>query len=280
MEALKRYPSVLNDIADDDPMYVRTPLNTGDLDRSYHGHGRVMLDCIRVAMIAAKKESAERILDLPSGHGRALRYLQAEYPEADLTACDIIPGAVEFCAETFGATPVYGKDDPADIELGTYDLIWCGSLVTHVDAPRWDDFLDLFENALEPGGLLVFSFSGRHIAASLSDPAKAGNFNRTLDNEEERRRFFRDYETEGFAYCDYPDWPGYGTSLAKASWVMKKIEDRDLQVVSFSEGRWGAMDVLGVVRTPIEAQPTRGYLMPLGGTSDLDEPGPLAGATN
>ena len=96
----------------------------------------------------------ERILDLPSGHGRALRYLQAEYPEADLTACDIIRGAVEFCAETFGATPVYGKEDPADIELGTYDLIWCGSLVTHVDAPRWDDFLDLFENALEPGGLL------------------------------------------------------------------------------------------------------------------------------
>ena len=76
----------------------------------------------------------------------------------------------------------------------------------------------------------MFSFSGRHIAASLSDPAKAGNFNRTLENEEEHRRFVRDYETEGFAYCDYPDWPGYGTSLAKASWVMKKIEDRDLQL--------------------------------------------------
>ena len=126
LDALRHYPDgVVMDIAPDDPMYLSW---SRDLDKAYVKHGRMMLDCVRLAMVSARKETVQNILDLPSGHGRVLRLLKAEYPEAKLTACDILTDAVDFCAETFGATPLYGKERPGEIELlEQYDLIWCGS---------------------------------------------------------------------------------------------------------------------------------------------------------
>ena len=116
------------------------------------------------------KKKSERILDLPSGHGRVLRYLKAEYPDARLTACDIHPDAVDFCAQVLGATPIYGQAHPNEMEFqDKFDLIWCGSLLTHLDVPMWHEFLGLFESLLEVGGLLIFTTHGRSIAPMLRD---------------------------------------------------------------------------------------------------------------
>ena len=62
----------------------------------------------------------KRILDLPCGHGRVLRYLSAAFPEAEITACDIMREGVDFCASTFGAIPVYSQDDPQQIPLACH----------------------------------------------------------------------------------------------------------------------------------------------------------------
>src|SRR5919109_3533527 len=40
----------------------------------------------------------ERILDLPCGHGRLMRWLRAAYPYAEIVGCDLDPDAVNFCA--------------------------------------------------------------------------------------------------------------------------------------------------------------------------------------
>ncbi len=87
---------------------------------------------------------------MPSGHGRVLRALKAAFPGAHLTACGHRRDGVEFCARVLGATPIVSRENPAEIELeGPYDLIWCGSLLTHMDAARWPGFLDLLSLAPE-----------------------------------------------------------------------------------------------------------------------------------
>ena len=165
--------------------------------------------------------------------------MKAEYPEAKLTACDILTDAVDFCAETFGATPLYGKERPGEIELlEQYDLIWCGSLLTHLPAEMWPEWFDFFESALTPGGLLAVTTGGRSIAQIVANRDLAGDYAAHLRNEDERLRFLRDYET-GFGFTQYPSWPGYGLSLAKPSWVMSLLEQRDLQLVTYAEGRGG-----------------------------------------
>jgi SAM-dependent methyltransferase len=253
MEALAGYPVPNEEISPRDHMY------NSSSEPKYHSYrmlGRQALDCIRLAMLAAQKDTATSILDLPSGHGRVLRLLKADFPEARLTACDIDHDGVDYCASAFGATPLYGRDGPPDPVEGEFDLIWCGSLLTHVDIPQWNEFLDFFEASLMPGGLLVFTTHGRSVAAKLRDTADGLRY---MPNEERLQQIVRGYDETGFGYADY-DYgestreslslpPSFGISATRPSWVWRLIEDRPhLQVVTYMENRWGAHDVVGCVR--------------------------------
>jgi SAM-dependent methyltransferase len=219
----------------------------------YFSLGRAALDCIRVGLLTAQVESPKSILDLPSGHGRVLRYLKAEYPEATLAACDIDHEAVNFCATTFGATPIYGHEDPHAIKCDEkFDLIWCGSLLTHLNKGYWAAFLNFFESRLADRGVLIFTTSGRKIAAKLADDEDGATF---MKEAEARKVILEAYNQGGFGYADYslPDGlredlslpETYGISLASPVWVFRVLERRTtLQLVSFTENRWGSQDVI------------------------------------
>ncbi|MGH9809128.1 MAG: class I SAM-dependent methyltransferase, partial [Terriglobia bacterium] len=82
------------------------------------------------------------ILDLPCGHGRVSRILRARFPSANLTVCDLDRDGVEFCAQRFDAVPVYSTKNFDDLRLsGPFDLIWVGSLITHLSASDTVAFL-------------------------------------------------------------------------------------------------------------------------------------------
>jgi CBS domain-containing protein/SAM-dependent methyltransferase len=212
------------------------------------------LRCIRVAMIAARKETADRILDLPCGHGRVLRMLRAAFPEADLAACDIDRDAVDFCARSFGATPIYSSEDPRDIGIeGEFDLIWCGSLLTHLDSGGWPGFLSRFESLLSPGGLLVLSTHGRRVAQRLRSGEKRYGL-----AEDQIPNLLRRYDRDGFGFAQYSPAENslavssYGISVASPDWVCDLLGSRpNLQLVIYSEGQWAqTQDIVGCV--PVE----------------------------
>ena len=95
---------------------------------------------------------------MPCGHGRVLRTLRAAYPQAEIVACDIDTDGVDFCAKTFDAIPVYSKENPEEIDLRRkFDLIWVGSLFTHIRDERWPEFLSFFSRVLAPGCVLIFT---------------------------------------------------------------------------------------------------------------------------
>ena len=64
----------------------------------YLDTGRSALRAVRLAQFAAGVGDFTSILDLPSGHGRVLRWLKAAYPDAKLTASDLLTDGVDFCA--------------------------------------------------------------------------------------------------------------------------------------------------------------------------------------
>jgi SAM-dependent methyltransferase len=205
----------------------------------YFQAGRDALRCIRVAMAEAGVERVDTILDLPCGHGRVLRTLKAAFPEAALTACDIRDDGIQFCASVLGATPIRSVADPARIPLaGSFDLIWCGSLLTHVGEPQWDGFLALFESVLTPGGLLLFTTFGPRIAEERVRKDVA-----PLDlDREQRRQILAEYDRTGFGHCD--DRSGflqyYGDTIASPSWVCTKLESfAALRLVLYLEAGWG-----------------------------------------
>jgi cyclopropane fatty-acyl-phospholipid synthase-like methyltransferase len=140
-----------------DGMYV------GDGDH-YFTVGLSAIQCIDEVLSHTELDSIGTILDLPCGYGRVMRFLAHRFPEAKLTACELAQEAVQFCARTFGATAAYSSTNFRELSFDTqFDLIWCGSMVTHLDRSGIVALLDLFRRSLSPGGLVVFTTHGDRV---------------------------------------------------------------------------------------------------------------------
>jgi len=220
-------------IAPGDEMWI------ADSPEAYFQHGKDALAQIELSIQAAALTKVDRILDLPCGHGRVLRWLRERF-EGEIVACDIERSGVDFCADTFGATPVYSDNDPSRVVLpGEFDVIWSGSLVTHL--PEWRGFIDLFIRHLR--GVLVFTTAGRWIADRMRD---GDNYNLPAESV---TRLLHDFDNTGFGYFDYPNAVGYGLSRAKPSWVFDLLAEFPLRVVYFGEQGWsGQQDVWACVK--------------------------------
>lgn len=227
------------DISPDDEMMRMSPPDT------YYHFGLAALAYIRFALKLVGKPHPKNILDLPSGYGRVLRMLKAAFPDSRLTACDLNREAVDYCARAFDVIPAYSTEDPGAIELaGGFDLIWCGSLLTHVDADRWKGFLAMFEEQLAPEGLMVLTVGGRTIA----DEARDGG---PMFGIKDLTRLLKNYDRYGFGFEPYPhSHGGYGIAMASPSWTCKELEHHPgLSLVMYTEGGWnGRQDAFACIR--------------------------------
>jgi SAM-dependent methyltransferase len=231
-----RHLEFIREISPDDEMHMGT-------EEVYFGFGVAALDYIEIALRLARRSEVGRILDFPSGHGRVLRMLRAAYPDAAITACDLDRQAVDFCARIFGAEPRYSHEDPDVLSLGTFDLIWVGSLFTHLAAERWLGFLRLFERSLAPGGVLVFTTAGRVQHGELKD----GTRRYAIGDHD---ALARDYEETGFGYQHYNHSNSYGISLAAPHWVCRQVARvPGLRLLSMTERGWnGRQDAVACQR--------------------------------
>jgi CBS domain-containing protein/SAM-dependent methyltransferase len=228
-------------VQDIDPQDEMLEASAGD----YYLVGADALARIREALALTGATTVSSVLDLGCGHGRVMRMLRAAFPSAKLTACDIDREAVDFCAASFDATPVYAGEDPGELRFGErFDLIWSGSLLTHLDSGRWEQVVSLFESALAPGGVVVFTTHGRRSAEMI----RAGTtYNLGPDA---LARLLEGYEREGFGYSNYPHSDGYGISLARPSWVVSLLERRpELRLLMLKEAGWSNhQDVVACTR--------------------------------
>ena len=113
-------------------------------DREYRDEGKWMLqhylqvgeDALRLivaALISAGRPIPKRILDFPSGSGRVTRHLRAFFPDAEIWASDIQQDHMAFCSRRFGVKTEASREDFTQLKFdGEFDLVFCGSLLTHL----------------------------------------------------------------------------------------------------------------------------------------------------
>ncbi len=114
------------------------------------------------------------------------------------------------------------------------DLIWCGSLITHVEERVAADLLRFFYRQLSDDGVCVFTTHGRRSVRFIQD--KTLTYHLT---EDAQQRVVYGYEATGYGYADYPDQTGYGISIVSHQRILEMAKEvGDWSEVLFKENGW------------------------------------------
>lgn len=201
----------------------------------YFNVGLSALDCINKGINVSGKNISDinKILDFPCGYGRVLRFIKSFFANADIYAAEISESYLNFCRDTFGVKVINSHKNFNKIVLNEkFDLIWCGSLFTHLNSRRFYKLLNFFESHLENSGLLIFSVHGRFAYNNIR------NFDYGLRLHQKSWVRFR-YNLFNFAYVNYLKQFGYGVSFCKPSWVCSNIEKfTNLKLIAYMEKAW------------------------------------------
>lgn len=196
------------------------------------------------ALIANFREPPKAILDFPSGSGRVTRHFKSFFPDAHVTACDLYDHHIDFCAEVLGAEAVLSKENFDDLHFERkYDVIFCGSLLTHLPARLFVAAMRCMARALSDTGIAVVTTHGRHI--EFSQKNKFAIIQPELFEVAQAT-----IEAEGFGYVDYEhdllatSWnrqENYGVTLTRPHWALKSLEDDySIRILGYNERGWDA----------------------------------------
>ena len=98
------------------------------------------------------------VLDFASGYGRITRFLIQEHAVEHVWVSDIKQKAVDFQKVAFGVQGFASVYQPMSLKIGErFDLIFVGSLFSHLPIPTFREWLIQLKSMLTSRGILAFS---------------------------------------------------------------------------------------------------------------------------
>ena len=239
------------EISQEDTMFVQS-----DEDH-YYNVGLSGLKQILLSLSSAQKDKSEikTILDFPSGWGRELRFIKAYFPDADITAGEIEESALSFCRDQFGVNIILSHAEFAQIPMSKkFDLIWCGSLITHLDKTSTINLINFFYDALNDDGILSFTTQGRYAQYLLDTEKYLYNLEKA-----EIETLKQQYDLTGYGHVNYKGRKDYGISLIKPAWIIELLEkNKNWTIILYNEkGYDDHQDVITCLKRPVSYIPKR-----------------------
>lgn len=214
-------------------------------------------DAIRIitsSLITNLRDVPATILDFPCGSGRVTRHLKAFFVNSEITACDLYTYHVDFCRDTFNVNGVYSKANLDEVDFGKkFDLIFCGSLVTHLPEPQFISAMNLITRSLSETGLAIITLHGRH-----SIFIQYYKWKYIADDQFSIAQ--REFESRGFGYVDYDrnfllqsfdKQDRYGITLLSPAYFAHSIEkDEGVRLLGYQERGWDNHQDVAVIGKP------------------------------
>ena len=187
-----------------------------------------------------------RILDYACGFGRVGRALQACFPDAELMGVDVDPKAIAHYGAILGVeTAALAKDEHAAKAIeGPFDLIWVGSLFTHLPQYFVSILLRDLGALLSARGVLAFTLHGDYVIGRLESGLEfGGDVMRVVQRDYglgpgEVREVVAGFRAAGFGFAPYPGMSGYGISATAVDTIREMIAKSDLRLIVHLERGW------------------------------------------
>ncbi len=203
--------------------------------------GKSALQIVLQALLLSWKDEPRRLLDLPCGHGRAARHFRAAFPAAELFFCDIDKAGADFCANRFNGRPVYSTPDLLTLALPeALDVIWVGSLFTHLDRERTERWLEFLARHLSAHGVLVATFHGLF---SLDNHSR-----QPLFDAPRFEKIAEEFKKTGYGYASYSKNEvtaaekindDYGISISHPATIIEMASRiPDTRILGYCERGW------------------------------------------
>ena len=223
----------------DDEMY------TGNVDH-YQRTGQQLAEVVKEASHLLQVENPT-ILELPCGYGRVTRQLVKHFPSHQITSCDIMKPAVQFCREQFG---VHGSDviEPVNefrnIPDRSFDIAVMGSLITHLSEENSKKVVEHFLRKVKKGGYAILTTTGERAYEIM----RSNSWFKVPENEQDVLR--TNFEGGKFGFVNY--WDGhtsekktveyigvdYGISLIPKAWVEELVQSLGAEIADYKPGGW------------------------------------------
>lgn len=207
----------------------------------YLSVGRDALRIVISQLISHGRPPPTTILDFPSGSGRVTRHFRAAFPDARIAACDLYESHVDFCVVEFGAEALYSKEDLDAVDVEPeWDVVFVGSLLTHLPIQQARKALRLAHRSLSPDGIALVTLEGRRSIEIQKRFVK-------ITQDRRFRQVMLGYRTIGHGFAQYePDFRRvfhkqnrYGSAFVRPDWIIREIfRLPDVRLLGYVERAW------------------------------------------
>ncbi|MBE0549067.1 MAG: class I SAM-dependent methyltransferase [Rubrivivax sp.] len=229
--------SFFDGVSAEDEMYIylrnNLPKRSYALQEYMYG-GKEAVQVIENIIGAAGKtfDGVRSFLDFACGYGKSTRFLVQRLAPDRIWVSDIYTGAVDFQRMHLGVNGFYSAINPDDVKFPRkYEIIYVGSLFSHLAAPQFKAWLARLYGVLADDGLLIFSTHGESVQALSGESARDGYMfipvseSRSLDKNE------------------------YGSSTVTEKWVRNLAAELRIAQVHYLQSELWAQDVYVVARS-------------------------------
>ena len=225
-----------------DRSFAAVDLRVAAKDRMYKGNDAYYLEVganalqlidRSLAAISRRSDEIKLLLDYACGFGRVLRWLCAAFPQARIVAADADAKAIAAVKELF-QIDTFALDRSLRENIGSdFDLIWVGSLATHLPEEALQALLSRLHSLLSKDGLLVATMHGPYVADRISRAEKSYGLDATATED-----LLQKYRRDGYGFGAYPGQSSYGIAVATASKLLSMCEVSHLRPILFQERAW------------------------------------------
>jgi SAM-dependent methyltransferase len=130
----------------------------------YYGNGRssaLSLRDVLAADTSINPKSKFDLLEFASGYGCVTRHLPIVLRQAQVTACDIHPQAMQFISDEMQVDTAVSNPTPEQFNLGRqFDVVFALSFFTHMPDRTYGRWMEALFRHVRPGGYFIFTTAG------------------------------------------------------------------------------------------------------------------------